>query len=38
MARVHRELVAGTDSAAALATALAEEEQFAPFVAFGGTW
>ena len=29
--------LAGTDSAAALATALAEEEQ-APFVAFGATW
>ena len=38
MEGVHREMAAGTDSAAALAGALAEEGEPAPFVAFGATW
>jgi CHAT domain-containing protein len=38
MEGVHRSMSAGTASAAALATALAEEPEPAPFVAFGATW
>lgn len=38
MGVVHQAMAAGTDSACALAEALAGEEQPAPFVAFGGTW
>jgi hypothetical protein len=38
MGRVHAAMSAGTDSALSLAGALAEEEQPAPFVAFGATW
>ena len=38
MSQVHRQMATGTDSAQALATALAAEDQPAPFVAFGATW
>jgi CHAT domain-containing protein len=38
MARVHASMATGTDSAQALADALAEEEEAAPFVTFGGAW
>ena len=38
MEGVHRRMAAGTDSASALAGALAEEPEPAPFVAFGATW
>ena len=38
MARVHDSMAAGTASAEALATALADEPEPAPFVAFGATW
>ena len=38
MEGVHRAMAAGTDSAAALATALSDEPEPAPFVAFGATW
>ena len=38
MERVHRELAGGTESAAALAQALAAEDEPAPFVAFGASW
>ena len=34
----HREMAAGAQSAAALAVALADEAEPAPFVAFGATW
>ncbi len=38
MERVHRSMAGGTDSAAALAGALAEEEQPTPFVSYGASW
>lgn len=38
MRRVHTAMSGGTDSAGALAAALADEEEPAPFVSFGGTW
>lgn len=38
MGQVHTAMSAGTDSAQALADALADGEQVAPFVAFGSTW
>ncbi|MEP7091609.1 MAG: CHAT domain-containing protein [Nocardioidaceae bacterium] len=38
MDRVHAAMVTGTDSAQALAWALAEDDQLAPFVCFGSSW
>ena len=38
MERVHASMAAGTTSAQALAAALADEPEPAPFVAFGATW
>jgi CHAT domain len=38
MLRVHRSLTGGTDSARALAEAIAAEEAPAPFVCFGAAW
>jgi tetratricopeptide (TPR) repeat protein len=38
MEDVHRSMAAGTGSAAALAEALAREDDVAPFVAFGASW
>ncbi len=38
MAVVHQRMSTGTDSAHALAAALADEPEPAPFVAFGSTW
>jgi tetratricopeptide (TPR) repeat protein len=38
MQRAHASMAAGTSSAQALAGALADEEEPAPFVAFGATW
>jgi len=38
MAQVHASMAAGTASAEALATALVDEPEPAPFVAFGATW
>ena len=38
MARVHQGLAGGAPSAQALADALAEEDEPAPFVAFGASW
>jgi tetratricopeptide (TPR) repeat protein len=38
MGRAHAAMSAGTDSAQALADALADGDQVAPFVAFGATW
>ena len=38
MGVVHRAMSTGTDSADALAVALAEEPEPAPFVTFGATW
>ena len=38
MEHVHRRMAGGTDSAGALAEALAEQQEPAPFVCFGGSW
>ena len=38
MLRAHRSLTRGTDSASALAQAIAAEEEPAPFVCFGAAW
>ncbi len=38
MGRVHAAMASGADSAQALAEALAQEEQAAPFVTFGASW
>lgn len=38
MGRVHASMASGTDSAQALADALADGDQVAPFVTFGSTW